>query len=67
MTAQALDQFQRIAALNPGNAEVQQIIANLQAGRPALANNAISSSTLSGAAQPSQIPAPGKQAKSGGK
>lgn len=33
----ALSQFQKIAALNPDNAEVKKIIANLKAGRAALA------------------------------
>lgn len=33
----ALSQFQKIAALNPGNDEVRRIIANLEAGKPALA------------------------------
>lgn len=33
----ALSQFQKIRALNPGNEEVRRIIANLAAGRPALA------------------------------
>ena len=32
----ALDQFERIAKLNPNNEEVKQIIANLKAGLPAL-------------------------------
>lgn len=59
MVPQALDQFERIQALNPGNAQVKQIIANLEAGEPALANET-ASSTLSGAATPSRIPAPKK-------
>ena len=46
MYAQALQAFQRIQFLNPGNEQVAGIVANLQAGRPALANNA-ASSTLS--------------------
>ena len=32
----ALSQFQKIAALNPGNAEVERIIANISAGKTAL-------------------------------
>lgn len=36
MAAQALTQFQEIQASNPGSAQVAQIIANIQAGRPAL-------------------------------
>lgn len=33
----ALSQFQKIAALNPDNEEIRRIMANLSAGRPALA------------------------------
>jgi tetratricopeptide (TPR) repeat protein len=47
MTTQALAEFQAVQLLNPGNSEIATIIANIQAGRPALANNA-ASSTLSG-------------------
>ena len=71
MAPQALAAFERVLVLNPGNPQVKQIIANIQAGDPALANSAASStSTLSGAAQPSQIPAPAHEkpaAKNGGK
>ncbi len=35
--AAARDQFEQIHALNPGNEEVKQILRNLDAGRPALA------------------------------
>lgn len=35
-TAGALAQFERIAETNPDNAEIQRIIANLHAGKPAL-------------------------------
>ena len=34
--AQALEQFEKIAELNPDNAELKQIIANLKAKKPAL-------------------------------
>jgi tetratricopeptide (TPR) repeat protein len=37
LTAQAEAQFQAILTANPGNAEVQQILSNLAAGKPALA------------------------------
>ena len=66
MVSQALDQFTRIQALNPDNAQIKQIIANLEAGEPAIGSN-VAPSTLSGAAQTNQIPAPapaaGKQRK----
>lgn len=49
ITAQALDQFEKILALNPGNQQVIDIIANLEAGKPVIANaNAPATSTLSG-------------------
>ena len=35
---EAIGEFEKIAALNPGNGEVQTILANLRAGRPALAS-----------------------------
>lgn len=35
-TTEAIEQFERIAELNPDNAEVEQIIANLKAGKNAL-------------------------------
>ncbi|MDZ4285223.1 MAG: tetratricopeptide repeat protein, partial [Patescibacteria group bacterium] len=37
-TKSAIEQFQEIAKLNPGNTEVQRILANLRSGRAALAN-----------------------------
>jgi tetratricopeptide (TPR) repeat protein len=62
MTAQALDQFQKIQALSPGNAQVAAIIANIQAGRSALANN-ISAPALSGQDTASPVIAPDAHAK----
>jgi len=47
----ALDQFQRIAKLNPDNEHIQQIIANLKAGLPALG-----SPELGPPEQPEEIP-----------
>lgn len=47
MTAQALSQFQITLALNPGNTQITSIIANIEAGRPALPND-VATSTLSG-------------------
>lgn len=43
MQSQALTQFEKVQALNPDNAQVAQVIANLQAGRPALTNSTASS------------------------
>lgn len=54
ITAQALSQFQIILALNPGNPQVASIIANIEAGRPALANNVVTS-TLSGVQVPASV------------
>ena len=45
MTSAALSQFQAIAQLNPNNTEIQQIIANLQNGEPALSGMTTTSST----------------------
>jgi tetratricopeptide (TPR) repeat protein len=47
----ALDQFEKIAELNPDNEHVQQVIANLKAGQPALGSPA-----LGPPQQPEQIP-----------
>ncbi|OGF74427.1 hypothetical protein A3J56_00490 [Candidatus Giovannonibacteria bacterium RIFCSPHIGHO2_02_FULL_46_20] len=35
---EAIEEFEKIAALNPGNSEVQAILSNLRAGRPALSS-----------------------------
>jgi len=43
----ALEQFNKVLALNPGNKDIQTIIANLQAGKPAIAQVP---------KQPSQVP-----------
>jgi tetratricopeptide (TPR) repeat protein len=59
MVAQAIDQFKSIQKLNPDNAQVQTIIANLEAGRQALAGD-VGSSTLSG--QPTVATLPGSSA-----
>ncbi len=47
----ALDQFIRIAQLNPDNEDIKQIIANLEAGRPALG-----SPELGPPEQPEEVP-----------
>jgi len=47
----ALDQFERIAQLNPDNEHVKQVIANLKAGLPALGSPGLGPPT-----QPEQIP-----------
>ncbi|MDP2947277.1 MAG: tetratricopeptide repeat protein, partial [Nanoarchaeota archaeon] len=47
----AIDQFDRIAKLNPDNEEIKQILENLKTGKPALG-----SSKLGPPQQPSQIP-----------
>jgi tetratricopeptide (TPR) repeat protein len=48
MTSAALSQFEAIAQLNPGNAEIQQIITNLQNGQPPLAGTATSGLPVAG-------------------
>jgi len=47
----AIDQFDRIAKLNPDNQEIKQILDNLRAGKPALG-----STKLGPPGQPAQIP-----------
>lgn len=66
MTAQALDEFQRIAADNPGNDQVAQIIANIQAGRPAL-ENVNAPAALTGSEPQTSIPTTTTPAASSGK
>ena len=36
--AEAIEQFEQIKILNPGNEEVEKILSNLKAGRRALSN-----------------------------
>jgi len=45
----AIDQFEKILALNPGNQDVENILANLQAGKPAIGQVP---------QQPAQLPIP---------
>jgi tetratricopeptide (TPR) repeat protein len=47
----AIDQFDRILQANPGNEQIEQILANLKAGKPALG-----SEKLGPPEQPSEIP-----------